>query len=262
MKKWIVFALFISAPALIFAADGWGIWSFGMPIRGNANIISSERPVSAFHSIRISGNATVYFHVSPEYRAVVSVDSNLDEHARVYTDNGVLRIGTRRGRNYSFTRYTVEVYAPSLSAVTIYGAGRFEGRDTIVTSSFMSNVSGFGKIEGSFESDFFSAVISGSGDITAHAVSNNTNVRISGSGSVRLTGRSDEINASISGSGDLLGREFQTNNADLRISGSGRVNIWVLETLRANISGSGRVTYRGNPRIDFRGSGTGRIQSE
>ena len=227
MKKWIVFALLICTPALIFAGGGRddqsqrdghakrGGWSFGIPIRGNGNMLSSERPVSAFDSIRISRNAAVYFHVSPEYRALVTVDSNLDEYVRVYVENGVLRIGAQRGRSYLFTQYIVDVYAPSISGVSISGSGSFEGRDRIITSSFKSNVSGSGNIEGEFASDFFSAEISGSGDIIAHVISKNANARISGAGSVRFTGNSDEVNVTISGSGDLLGREFLVNNADL-----------------------------------------------
>ena len=262
MRKFIILAVLVCAPALVFAGGSGDDWSLGAPIRGNGNMLSSEKPVSAFDSIRISRNATVNFHVSPEYRALVTVDSNLDEYVRVYTEDGVLRIGAQRGRNYNFTRYIVDVYAPSLSGVTISGSGRFEGRDRIIARSFNLNVTGSGKIEGAFECDYFSAGISGSGDIVAHVSCNSLNARISGSGTIRLTGSSSDFDIVISGAGDVLGREFQTRDADLRISGSGRINIWVLENLRANISGAGRVTYRGSPKIDFRGSGAGRIQSE
>jgi hypothetical protein len=273
MKRCLLFMALVCAPALLFARDGegnasqrdgvsfWEAWSIGVPIRGNGNPMTAEISVSAFESIQIN-YASVFFHVGPEYRAVVTVDSNLYEQIRIYNQNDVLRIGTRRGRHFFFTQYRVDLYAPSLSGVTIAGAGRFEGRDTIKSSVFRSNISGSGKITGSFECDDFSAGISGSGEINAHVTCKSLSSRISGSGDLKLTGSTDDLDINISGSGDVLGREFQTKDADVRISGSGNMHIWVLENLRASISGSGRVRYRGNPKIDFRGSGSGRIQSE
>jgi len=119
-----------------------------------------------------------------------------------------------------------------------------------------------GDAKGDFECNDFSANISGSGDINGNVICKNFEADISGAGKMELRGSSSSFDISVSGSGDLYGREFQTNNADIRISGAGIVNIWVLDYLRASINGAGRVRYRGNPKIDFRGSGAGRLESE
>jgi hypothetical protein len=193
------------------------------PIEGNGNLISTEKTVSQFEKINGSGTAEVIFHMSQEYRVVVTVDSNLDEYLEIYTRNNVLNIGTKNG-SYSFTKYLVDVYCPTLTGVSISGSGSFTGNDKIIASSFES--------------------------------------KVSGSGNITITGTGNDSNISISGSGKFNGIEFKTNNADARISGSGNMDIWVLEYINANISGSGSIKYRGTPRIDFNGSGSGSIKAE
>ena len=262
MKRVVVLTVLLHAAVQLFAGGIRDGFSLGFPIKGNGNMVTSEKPLTDFYAVNISRNATVNYHESPEYRAVVTVDSNLDEYISVYTDNGTLYIGAKRGRHYLFTQYTVDVYAPSLEGVSISGFARFEGKDKINSSVFSLRISGSGKINGDFECQDFSARISGYGDIRGNVTCKNLQADISGSGDITLTGSCDYFNVTVSGAGDFSGREFQTNNADVRISGSGRINIWVLENLRANISGAGIVRYRGTPKIDFRGSGAGRMESE
>ena len=262
MKKWIICAIFICAPVLLFAGGGGEDWSPGFPKRGNGNIISSEIPISQFEKIYIGGRAVVNYHASLEYRAVVTVDSNLEEYVNVYTENGVLNIRTKRGRNLRFTNYTVDAYAPSLTGVSISGSARFEAVDKISSREFRLNISGHGKINGAFECDNFSSRISGSGEIDSEIVCKNFSSSVSGSGYIKLTGSAADMDITVSGSGNLMLSEFQTNNADLDISGSGLIHVWVLDRLNARVSGSGRVQYRGNPIVDFSGSGSGRLRAE
>jgi hypothetical protein len=212
-------------------------------IKGNGDMVTSERAVSPFEKIQASGSAIVNYHASLEYRVVVTVDSNLEEYARVYTDGNMLKIGMKERGSYSFTKYIVDVYCPNLSAVSISGSGVFNGIDKINASTFALAISGSGKVNGTFECEDFTA-------------------RISGSGDVAVSGSAREMHVDVSGSGNIAGNEFQTNSAVVKISGAGRIHIWVLDYLNATVSGSGRIKYRGNPKIDYTGSGSGRLQSE
>ena len=211
-----------------------------IPIRGNGNLITSEKSVSSFEKINLSSSAEVRFNSSQEYRAVVTVDSNLLEYIEVYTRGNSLNVGTKSG-NYSFTKYLVEVYCPTVNSVSVSGSGRFNGIDSINVSTFTSSVSGSGRIEGTVESETFSAQISGSGKII-----------------VTGNGRNSDID--ISGSGKFDGDEFNINKAAVRVSGSGKANINVSEYLNASISGSGNVYYYGSPKIDKKITGSGRLK--
>jgi hypothetical protein len=230
-------------------------------VRGNGQLISTEMNVSQFEKINIASGAEVRFYTSPNYRVVVTIDSNLYDYVDIFTRNRVLNIRTEQG-SYSPTRFQVDVYSPALIGVSVSGSGSFTGMDKIVTSSFESDVSGSGKIEGTVECNNFSARLSGSGTMNTNVICDSLTANISGSGETIITGTGRDSNIRISGSGDFKGFEFKTNNVSARISGSGNMNIWVLDYLSANISGSGSVRYRGTPRIDFSGSGSGRIRAE
>ena len=210
--------------------------------RGNGELITSEREVSAFERIQINNNANVRFHQSEEFRITVTIDENLDEYVEVATRGNTLHIDTRRNVHLlSFTQFIVDVYAPTLSGVTVAGTGSFENTETLIVPNFETTISGSGRVTSVVESDSFTATISGSGRIMAFGSSENAVIR-------------------ISGSGRFLGEEFTTNNTTARISGSGNVELYVIDNLNATISGSGSIRYQGNPRVESRVSGSGRIR--
>jgi hypothetical protein len=268
MKKLIIFAkpcfavVFICSAVLIFANGDRETRGGGFPRHGNGNLTTSEISLSSFDAIRITSNAQVIFHESTDYRAVVTVDSNLEEYVKISINGRSLEIGTVWGI-YIFTTYKVELYCPSLSAVSISGSGSFDGKDKITCSeNFNASISGSGKLNGDIECDRFSARISGYGDMDFHVICNSVNAGISGSGTIKLTGNGKDSSVTISGSGDFLASEFMTDNLNFRISGSGDLQAWVLNSLKGSTSGSGRIRYRGNPVVEFRGSGMGYFEKE
>jgi len=213
-----------------------------LPLKGDGILVKSEETVTAFEKINIATNRKidVHFYKSQEYRVIVTVDSNLKEYLEIDTKNNLLNIKTKKGRSYLFTKCLVEVYCPTLTALSISGSGYFKGMDKITTSTFKSSISGSGEIDGTIDCDDFSVNISGSGKINVIGNNKNTNIHISGSGTIN-------------------GDNFKMENATVNISGSGKMNIFVTEYLKVNISGSGTINYRGQPKIDFSSSGSGKI---
>ena len=262
MKRFVYPVIFIFFPILLFAGGSEDNWSIGFPIKGNGTMVTFEKPVAQFKNILVSGSSVVYFHESQEYRTVVTVDSNLRDYVRLETRNDVLNIGTKRGRQCIFTQYIVDVYCPSLAGLSISGSARFEAKDKISTTAFRSSISGQGKIEGTFECDDFSAFVSGSAVYDSQVVCSSLKVDISGSGKLTLRGKAKDLNISVSGSTDFNGNELCANNADIRVSGSADIRLWVLDHLKGNSSGSGRIVYRGAPKVEYKSSGSGRLESE
>jgi hypothetical protein len=212
-----------------------------LPIKGNGNLKTSEVTASPFEKINCGGSAEIRFHTGESYRAVVTIDENLEEYVEISANNNVLNVRTKNGYNISPTRFTVEVYCPILTGVSMSGSGSFSGVDKIIASAFETSVSGSGKIEGTVECDNYSSKISGSGKIT-------------------ISGNSSDANMSISGSGNFNGNDLNLRNATVTVSGSGSANIWVTDNLKARISGSGNINYKGEPRVDSSVSGSGRIR--
>jgi hypothetical protein len=232
---------------IIFIAVAIGIFACCMscvsvlPIKGNGNLKTSEMTYSPFEKINCGGSAEIRFHANETYRAVVTIDENLEEYIEIAANNNVLNIRTKNGYNISPTKFTVEVYCPVLSGVSMSGSGNFRNEDKIIVPTFESKVTGSGKIEGTVECDNYAAVITGSGKIT-------------------VSGNSNDANISITGSGDLHGTELSTTNTTITITGSGSANIWVTDNLKARITGSGNVNYKGDPKVDSSVSGSGRLR--
>jgi hypothetical protein len=188
------------------------------PMAGNGDLVDSERTVSPFEKINISGTAEVHFYSSQEYRIVVTVDSNLLKYTEIITRGNILNIGTKKG-NYLFTKYLVDVYCPVITGVSVSGSGRFKG---------------------TVECETFSAGISGSGDITITGNSHNSNIEISGSGTFNGDGfiiNNATVNISGSGNGNINVLE----NLNVNISGSGEINYLGNPKIDSRISGSGRL---------------------
>ena len=228
--------------------------------RGCGNVIALERAISPFNEINIRNNATVRFHESEEFRVVVTLDENLHEYIEIETRGNTLNISTRDGggsssrrvnigininsgnqSGFSFAQFTVDVYAPTLSGVTVSGTGHFENVEKLIVPSFETNMSGAGTIKGRIKSENFSANISGAGGITISGSSQNADFR-------------------ISGVGGFNGNNFIVNNATARVSGVGNMEIYVTDYLNATVSGVGSIHYRGNPRVESRVSGVGNVR--
>lgn len=176
---------------------------------------------------------------------------------------------------------TVYVTVKDLEGLSVSGSGDAIGETPFITGDIDLNVSGSGslKIEvqasGEVEADVsgsgelnvkgkgnaFDSDVSGSGRVVMNMnIRNDVSFEISGSGKIQAQGNADVVKTSISGSGKVLGADLQVNRCDVRISGSGDVEISVKDQLDANISGSGSVSYRGNPgKINSHSSGSGRV---
>jgi len=208
-------------------------------VRGNGNLIESEIAVSSFEKINIYGSVKVSFYENDEYRAVVTVDSNLLEYTDIYTKGNTLNIGTKNG-SFSFTKYEVDVYCPNLTDVSVSGSGSFFANDAISASRIELSISGSGKIEGTM-------------------ICGNFKAKISGSGKIAVSGNANEADIDILGSGNFSGSNFTINNADVNIVGSGYADVYVTDYLDVEISGSGRINYWGNPTVNSKVIGSSRI---
>jgi hypothetical protein len=229
----IKFMVFLALVSMVFM-------SCVTAIRGNGDKITDERVLPSFERIATSGNVDVRFHSSTEYRAIVTVDSNLNEYFETIVMNNTLRARQKSGQNIVSGKIIVDVYCPFVSEVLISGSGRFEALDKIIVPVFKINISGSGYLNGNIECNSFFADVSGSGDMD-------------------ISGNSDAANIRISGSGTLYGSEFRVKNYSIDINGSGKADIFAEDYLAASVSGSGSIKYRGDAEVDFWSSGQGKI---
>ena len=174
----------------------------------------------------------------------IETDENIFSDLDISVAGTTLNIGFKSGYSISPTQCKVSITMPAL--IKLQTAGSL----TAVISSF------------NMPKDSMSIDISGSGNITARDITVNTlKVDVSGSADFSATGKAKNIIADVSGSGDIKTTDFETEKADISISGSGSAKVWVTRHLKADIGGSGSVRYKGNPVIETKSSGSGRISS-
>lgn len=179
-------------------------------------------------------------------------------------------------------KVTVYVTVASLEGISVSGSGDAvaEGKwtagdmrlnvsgsgsltlDVTATGNLEADVSGSGDIDLKGSCSNFDSDVSGSGKVNVSlAIRERADFGVSGSGKISASGTAQEVKTSISGSGKVLASNLETERCEIRISGSGDVEINVKTDLDANISGSGSVSYRGNPNhVNSHASGSGSIR--
>ncbi len=229
-------------PALLAAAMLLGACNL-RTIRGSGDVISETRPVSNFDQVALSGSGQLIITQGSGEFLTIETDDNVMEHIEAEVVGGTLRLGFVNGINIiSTTRLVFYVGLDEINGLSVSGSGDVEA-DRI-------------------ESDRLEIEVSGSGEVRiADLAAGDVNADISGSGEISLDGQADSQSIQISGSGKYLAGNVCSNRVEVGVSGSGDTTVCALETLIADVSGSGSISYYGQPAVDFSGSGSGNIQS-
>lgn len=179
-------------------------------------------------------------------------------------------------------RITVYVTMSNIEGISVSGSGDLAGSGKFSTGDLELKVSGSGSLDieadakGEVKADVsgsgdlsmkgscqsFDSGVSGSGHVNVSGtITGRADVSVSGSGKIVASGTAQQIKATISGSGKVLAADLEVSKCEVRISGSGDVEINVKDALDANISGSGSVTYKGNPsQLNSHASGSGHVR--
>ncbi len=244
------------------------------------------RDVSTFTKISFRSPGKVYVKQGSPQKVEIEGSAEVLEKIKTNVEDGKLSIGSdEKWSNWSWgdddDKVTVYITVANIEALSVSGSGDLIAQTKITSNNLKLNVSGSGSLEaeidaadvdadvsGSGDMDLkgkcksFSTDISGSGSVTLNAViAGAADFDISGSGKVEATGSSQSVKAEITGSGKVLAANLVTDKCEVRISGSGDVEINVKTELDAHISGSGTVSYRGNPsRVNADSSGSGKVR--
>jgi hypothetical protein len=241
------------------------------------------RKVGSFTKVAFRVPGKLYLKQGSSTKVEIEGSKEMLSIIETEVDGSSLLIHTPRKWNWrNDEKIAVYITVKDLEAVSVAGSGDLIGESKFNVKDISLAVSGSGSMKLEIESaGEVKADVSGSGNLSVRGtsksvrshvsgsgrvlldlmVTRDANFNISGSGKIEARGKADEIKTSISGSGRVLGADFEVTRCDIRISGSGSVEIHVKEELEANISGSGSVSYRGNPsRVNSSSSGSGRVR--
>jgi hypothetical protein len=241
MKKAIVLSLVMAITVSCSA-------QWGKKIKGNGEKVTIERATGDYDEIGVSGWFDVDLVDGKEGQLTLEGESNLLEYIVTEVKNGKLSIKTENNVNLKPSDWNngirITVPVESVSSISLSGSGDIVGKTTIKT-------------------DKLSTSMSGSGDITLNVETNSLSASMSGSGDINFSGNTTDFSATISGSGDIKAFELEADNVEAIVSGSADIKVTANKMLQARVSGSGDITYRGNPeKLDTKTSGSGDISKD
>ncbi len=218
---------------------------WGKTIKGNGNNVTIERSTGDYDGIAVSGWFDVDLVSGNEGEITLQGEENLLEYIITEVKDGKLVIKTEKGVNLKSSSWKSEIRiivpVESISSVSMSGSGDIVGKTKI-------------------KSDKFSTAMSGSGDITLDIDSNLMSASMSGSGDITLSGKTTDFDATVSGSGDIEAYNLEADNVSATVSGSADIQVTAKKSIKARVSGSGDISYKGNPeKVDTKTSGSGDI---
>ena len=204
---------------LVLAATAAACSALGVDmVVGSGNLAIESRDVTSIDTVVLRGSSDVDVTIGEPASLEVEADDNIVPLVVTAVEEGILTI-TTEGSFRSKKGVLVRLVTPALSEVRVEGSGDVTGRGIDARS--------------------FSAAVNGSGDI-------------------EIEGIADEVGASVRGSGDIDLSRLSARRAKASVSGSGDIELRVSEALDARVTGSGDISYRGDPAdvsVDVSGSG-------
>ena len=250
-------------------------WLGGKEVKASKNYVTKRIKVSDFDQIAVSGSLDVtYTQQSGKPKVEIYTSDNIVDLLDIYVKNGKLNLGFKKNVKVSYNKLEIRVTSEDLNTVNVAGSGDFKFTNGLKTDQLKMNVAGSGDITASNIqcSQEFTANVAGSGDIECkqlkaadmdisvagsgdlkieNALVTSANASVAGSGTVKISGNADKANYSVAGSGDLYANDFKVQNISASVAGSGDIKCHAVEHLKARVSGSGTIGYKGDPELDY-----------
>ncbi|MHC5201976.1 GIN domain-containing protein [Myroides sp. LJL119] len=249
--------------------------------------VKETREVGEFSSIRVSQGIVVDFTIDNNKLVEVEAFDNmrLSFVKTQVNQQGVLEIyietpGNQRSLNFKGVHVKIsndkleKVFAGSSGKVHLNSPITAKEFTISATSSakveaehiFADNLdlkaTSSGKIVGVFDiTDHSQLSASSSADIQAVLRTKSLTSSASSSGDILLSGNAQQVDVKVSSSGEIKASDFIVDTLNASASSSGKISCQVNKDLIASASSSGKVLYTGNPTItQSKTSSGGKIQ--
>lgn len=212
-------------------------------VKGNGTVSIEQRDVLPFNAIRVSGAFEVVLNQGDTYSVEVETDGNLQENIVAEVHDEVLEIQTT-GNIGNFSRMKVVVTSAAYNKVHTSGGVSLSSGTQLNGESLEIKASGASKVNLNVMMESIHTDFSGAGDVT-------------------LSGEAGVTTVDISGAGKLKAFELKTHEMSISISGAGYAEVNTDQKLDVNVSGAGKVRYKGNPaEVKENISGAGVVDAE
>lgn len=213
-------------------------------IKGNGNITTINRTTTGYDTVSFSGPFDYILVSGTEGNIQIEGEENLLQYVITDVSNGNLSVKTRNNINLQTSKnQTITVIVPfeQISAASLTGSGDLWNESIISTSHFTTSIIGSGDVKLNVEATQIDGSVQGSGDLV-------------------IMGKTNILKVKVNGSGDFKGFDLEADDVDVSVNGSGDAKITCNGHLKARVSGSGDIKYKGNPKTeDTKVAGSGSI---
>jgi len=202
-------------------------------IAGTGKVIREKIDVGSFNGVKLMLPANLYVTQDGTNSLEIEAYENLFEIIETSLSNGILNIkikGTWRIRTFLKKSINIYVSMNKITELVLSGSGKLIGRTEINSDSLRLTNSGSGKVDLNLKAEQLSTIMSGSETINLKGTATGHDLKLSGSG---------RINAYT----------LTTEKTIALIAGSGSAYVSASKELNSKVSGSGKIRYKGNPKI-------------
>jgi hypothetical protein len=188
-------------------------------VRGSGVRKTEKRDLPAFTSIETSGAFEVKVDCQKPASFEVETDDNLLPIVQTEVRDGVLRVTTTKSYR-SNGGIVLRITVPDLARLKSTGAGKFD----------ISNL----------KNDQFE-------------------IQSTGAATVVASGQSKSLTISSTGAGKIDAHDLRASDATVKVTGAAGVDVYATDELDVTVSGAGRVTYSGDPKVSKKVTGAGQV---
>jgi hypothetical protein len=208
---------------------------------GSGDVISEDRAVSGFSKVLIKGSGNLFIEQGDVESLTIKAEDNLVPLITATVSGDTLTISQKQGTSIRSTK-SREIYlkVKDLNSISASGSANI-------------NCSGLNTTNLNIKT-------SGSSDVVMSGlIATDVDINASGSGNYMLAGKTDNLKLSFSGSSDYTAEDLESKEYTIKSTGSGNISINAKDDLNVLISGSGIVSYIGNPTIESKITGSGKL---
>jgi hypothetical protein len=187
-----------------------------------------EFAVSHFKNINLGQNFEVFVRQGSPVKVMAGGKPEDLESVSTNVQNQTLSITRSKGKKNN-NNIQIMITMPNLENLNLHGESRLS-------------------IKG-FEQDLVEINISGASSAHLEIKAETLKANISGASKLNLKGEGSELIAEVSGASSLHAFNYLVNNVDIDVTGASKAYLHPKEKLKANASGAGKISYKGNPRI-------------
>ncbi len=227
-----------------YTINGRGFF-VGLGGRGSGKLVTENRDVHDFKSIRLSFPAQVFINQGETESLTIQAEDNVAAEIGSRVVDGVLEIDNLNGSHFPISPtkpVKITIVVKDLNELDFETAGEV-------------NLNGL-------KTDQLKLMMDGAGALTLNDVQlNSLDCTLSGVGSIRASGTANSETVRDQGLGSFNGGDVHSQDATVNLDGMGSATVWADKNLNANVDGLGSINYYGGALVIKTVNGLGSIKS-